>query len=312
VGDPQATAVATRLVWVAALLLAIGGVLVVLGGVRTDARARARLWTAYATEFGILAVVLIPAYLGIAALLVASLAIAALATAELYATLQAMGATPWTRLGVGLGAASILAAALGGDAWLSGLVFGAAVPLLLGAGTLRRAAGRRTVDTTAATLLGVVYPGVLLAHVLLLERLDGGFGYVVVLFALVEVNDSFALVAGTLVGGPRLWPRISPNKTLVGSLVGLGATMAVSSLLGFAAPAMPAAALVGAGVLVALLGQVGDLVASSIKRDAGIKDFSSLVPAQGGVLDIFDAFIFTAPAFYWYVRWVLASLRPAG
>jgi len=301
-----------RLLPVAGVLLAIGALLVVLGGMRTDASGRARLWTAYATEFAILAVVLIPAYLGIAALLAACLAIGTMAASELYAALQAIGASPWTRLGVGLGAASIVAAALGGDAWLYALVFGAAVPTLLGAEILRTAPPHRTVNMTSATLLGVVYPGVLLAHVLLLERLDGGFGYVVVLFALVEVNDSFALLAGVLFGGPRLWPRISPNKTLVGSLAGLVSTIAVALLLGFAAPSMPPAALVGAGVLVAMLAQAGDLVASSIKRDAGIKDFSRLIPAQGGVLDIFDAFIFTAPAFYWYVRWVVPSLRPAG
>jgi phosphatidate cytidylyltransferase len=62
-----------------------------------------------------------------------------------------------------------------------------------------------------------------------------------------------------------------------------------------------------AGGLIALLGLAGDLVASALKREAGLKDFSHLVPAQGGLLDIYDALIFTAPAFYYYANYLTAT-----
>jgi phosphatidate cytidylyltransferase len=308
VSDPQTNAIALRLVPVLAALLAIGAALVLLACLRTGPLNRTRLWTAYATEFGILAAILLPAYAGTRVLLLAFLVIAPLATRELFATLRPIGAAPWTALGVGVGAASLVVAALAGERALYAFVFAAVVPIVLGVGTLRRPAGSGNVKSTAATLFGVVYPNVLLAHVLLLERLDGGFGYVVLLFGLIEVNDSFALLVGTLVGGPRLWPRVSPNKTLVGSIAGFAATLGASRLLGFATPTLDAVALLGAGLLVAVLGQVGDLVASSIKRGAGVKDFGRLVPAQGGMLDIYDALIFTAPAFYGYIHLVVPAL----
>ena len=111
----------------------------------------------------------------------------------------------------------------------------------------------------------------------------------------------------SLVGGPKIWRRLSPNKTVAGSLAGLGATIAGAGLLAFAVPALTATQVIAAGLLIALAGQAGDLVASSIKRMAGVKDFSGLVPVQGGVLDIYDALIFSSPVFYWYVRFATAS-----
>ena len=97
-GDPQATAVGMRLLPIVAVLLAIGAVLLGLIGLRGGAQRRARLWTAYATEFGMLAVVLVPAYVSLAALLAACLVIGVTATRELSATLRVAGATPWSRL----------------------------------------------------------------------------------------------------------------------------------------------------------------------------------------------------------------------
>jgi phosphatidate cytidylyltransferase len=121
----------------------------------------------------------------------------------------------------------------------------------------------------------------------------------------VSLNDVFAFTVGKIVGGPKLLPATSPNKTVSGSLGALLLTTAFVALL--AGPVFAGTALagplhrIGLGLLVGALGQLGDLMLSSIKRDIGIKDMGTAIPGHGGLLDRFNSLLLVAPAVFHYV-----------
>ncbi len=148
-------------------------------------------------------------------------------------------------------------------------------------------------------LLGIFYVGLLPAFLLRMRDLPFGRDAVVLLYAAVFACDTFAYVTGRWWGRHRLWPRISPKKTWEGAIGGvMGATaVSLAGQLWFAEFLSPAVA-VGMGLLVGVVGQSGDLVESLLKREAGEKDSSQILPGHGGVLDRFDSLHLAAPAVY--------------
>ena len=245
-------------------------------------------------EILVLAAVFVPAYLGGPWMAAAVLLLAGMCAWELYGALDRTGARPHRALGVLAACAVVLATAVGG---LAGGFAVAGVGGTLLAPLLWRRAPRAVVAIATAA----VYPGLCLAHLLALSARADGFGDVVFCYGLVEVNDSIAFLAGRSLGGRRLWPELSPNKTVAGSVVGLAGTLALAPLFRFAVPALSAGQALGGAALLAVGGQVGDLVASRFKRKGGVKDYGSLVPAHGGVLDVYDSLIFVSPFFYYYL-----------
>lgn len=138
--------------------------------------------------------------------------------------------------------------------------------------------------------------GAYLALILLaghgLIALHGGPGpaWVLWLFAVVIASDVAGYFAGRLIGGPKFWPAISPNKTWSGTVAG----WLLAGVVGwvFAGPLGAApAGLALASMLLALAGQMGDIAESAMKRRKGVKDSSTLIPGHGGLLDRFDALI---------------------
>jgi phosphatidate cytidylyltransferase len=127
-----------------------------------------------------------------------------------------------------------------------------------------------------------------------LIALRDSFGWVWVLWLVLLVigSDVAGYFAGRLLGGPKLWPRVSPKKTWSGTVAGWG----LAAILGTAfMPVLGAdTGLVLVSVLVAMAGQAGDIAESAIKRHAGVKDSSALIPGHGGVMDRFDAMIAAA------------------
>lgn len=152
---------------------------------------------------------------------------------------------------------------------------------------------------------GVLYAGaVMLAPALLRASPTQGLAAMLWLYAIVWGTDIGAYFGGRLLGGPKLWPAVSPGKTWSGAFVGTG----VSTLLALivAAVATPVslrwAPLIGLGLAVSALSQGGDLFESAMKRRAGVKDSSHLIPGHGGLMDRLDGFI-VAAAFAAVVAW---------
>lgn len=147
-------------------------------------------------------------------------------------------------------------------------------------------------------MAALIYLPICLAAYLRVWHTDSAGLAAAFLYIVVAANDAFAMIVGQLLGRHPLAPRISPAKTMEGALGGiiiaslLAATM--SQALGWFWP-------FGAvlGVAISAAGVVGDLIESSWKRALGLKDLSTLLGAQGGVFDRFDALIFAAPIFCW-------------
>lgn len=179
------------------------------------------------------------------------------------------------RLGVGvLAGFGVFAAQWGGPALLALLL----APVAMAA-TPRREKG----------LLSVYMLAMLIAAVGIIDLDHRGAVIVVWLACIVIVSDVMGYFAGRQIGGPLFWPAISPKKTWSGTIAGwLGAAVLGA---GFALWQGKGWGLVYISPLVAMAGQTGDIVESLIKRRAGVKDTSRLIPGHGGVLDRFDALI---------------------
>jgi phosphatidate cytidylyltransferase len=162
--------------------------------------------------------------------------------------------------------------------------------------------------TVALQALGLAYWGWLLLHWLLLQRLEDGYGLIVTLCTMVLVNDNSAFFFGKLFGknSPKFAPRISPNKTWVGFAGGVLGTVLVAWGFGFALPRLSLVQRLLLGVVIGVAIPVGGLLESAMKRDAGVKDSSALIPGHGGVMDRFDSWAFSAPLLYILMRWFAA------
>jgi len=153
----------------------------------------------------------------------------------------------------------------------------------------------------APALIGILYiPNLLVAQWYL--RLKG-YEWIFLLYGCVWVSDSFAYYIGKGMGKSKLYPEVSPNKTVegaVGSL--LGGTVAAMLLGSLMMRELGFLTLVFIGISIGAITIVGDLVESMFKRDAGVKDSSSLIPGHGGVLDKIDSALFAGPILYWISR----------
>jgi len=122
-----------------------------------------------------------------------------------------------------------------------------------------------------------------------LIALRNGFGIAMIvwLLAVVIASDVMGYFAGRILGGPKFWPKVSPKKTWSGTVAGwIGAALVG---WGFYAAGLGGAALIWLSPVLAFAGQLGDIAESAIKRRAGVKDSSNLIPGHGGVMDRFDA-----------------------
>jgi phosphatidate cytidylyltransferase len=138
---------------------------------------------------------------------------------------------------------------------------------------------------------GVLYGG---AFVLALTALradpEWGLFAILLLFALVWTTDIAGYFAGRVLQGPKLWPRVSPNKTWSGALVGTLAAVIAAIVVAKLARLGHVWAIAALGGALSIVGQAGDLLESGIKRRFGVKDASHIIPGHGGVMDRLDAF----------------------
>jgi phosphatidate cytidylyltransferase len=175
----------------------------------------------------------------------------------------------------------------------------AAFPVLFVA-TLGRAGRGGTTIAIAGTLLGIVWVGLAFAHAELLRERPHGGGVTLDVVLGTVLGDTAAYAGGRLFGRRPLAPSISPGKTVEGLLCGmLIAILAVFIAGRFQSPWMTSGHALLLGLVVALVGPIGDLFESLIKRDAGAKDTGSVFGAHGGALDRVDAALFTIVAGYY-------------
>jgi len=161
------------------------------------------------------------------------------------------------------------------------------------------------VQRTALGIFAFMLFGAGLAHLGYMANDPGYRPIVLLLLTAVALNDVAAFTFGKLIGGRKLLPATSPNKTLSGALGALVTTSVVVALLAGAifagTPMGHPALLLLFGAIVSIAGQCGDLMLSSIKRDLGIKDMGVLLPGHGGVLDRFNSLLLVAPAAFHFI-----------
>jgi phosphatidate cytidylyltransferase len=231
-------------------------------------------------------------------------ALAAIGLREYYAIVRHREIAPEAIGGIITGAL-IVAAGYWNDVLLTnGMLLLAIVVVSL----LHLGRGSQTVAGLASSAYGLVYVGWFGAHLVMLHAEPGiGRGLVTLLFASVILTDSAAYCVGSLIGRHKMAPRISPNKSWEGAVAGLVAAVAGGGILwavhtqgvaGFL-PAWGLIAYLVAAGCISVGGQVGDLIESSLKRDAGVKDSGVFFPGHGGVLDRCDGFLFASPVLYY-------------
>ena len=280
-----------------------------------------RLLTASVLIPGVLYIIILGGYPYLVTVLVFGL----LAQREFYQLIEGKGARPLTTVGLSFGAAVI------GVAWLSSeyhaMLLMTASLLVLMVGQLGKARIHEALASISGTFFGVFYVAWLLSHAVLLRffyrsaeahsseqslsalGLDPNSGIFLTIFCLVAVVlcDAGAYFAGRAWGRRKLAPDISPNKSVEGAVGGIVAgtlaALLAKAIFGVFWPEQSAilswtAALVMAMVL-CVVGIVGDLVESLVKRDAEVKDTGALLPGMGGVLDRIDSPLLAFPAMYY-------------
>jgi phosphatidate cytidylyltransferase len=226
---------------------------------------------------------------------------------EFFAMAEAAGLRPLTPLGLGggllLSAAQFFASP--GPWVVATLALLVALPLV---GLLMSVDGQKdAASRSGITLLGMFYVAGLLSFVALLRAMEGGSVYVLYLILVTWTGDTGAFYVGRAVGRWPLCPAISARKTVEGAVAGLVCSVLASWLasLWLWRALGPVAGLV-LGCVLGVLGQLGDLCESLLKRSFGVKDAGALIPGHGGILDRVDSLLFTGPALYCAVlaRWV--------
>ena len=162
-----------------------------------------------------------------------------------------------------------------------------------------------SLERASATAFGLIYIAAPLGTLVLIHRLGGSESVLLLLFTII-VSDSAQYYIGRLLGRRPLAPAISPKKTVEGALGGLViGTLFVVSIGRLVFPFVQVMSLTVLGIVLVALGIAGDLFESRLKRTAGVKDSSTLIPGHGGMLDRIDALLPTAPAFYLFLLEVM-------
>lgn len=175
-------------------------------------------------------------------------------------------------------------------------------PLLVAGAALAALLARGAAERRADAAYGVIYIGPACIALIWLRGLDAGLSWTLLLFAVTWFADIFAFVVGSILKGPKLWPRFSPNKTWSGFFGGLAAASLAAVGIDFLSRHLPALPDLNLGwtmaALIGLLGglstMMGDLWESMLKRRFGVKDSGDLIPGHGGLLDRVDGLMFAA------------------
>ncbi|MBQ6635501.1 MAG: phosphatidate cytidylyltransferase [Lachnospiraceae bacterium] len=170
---------------------------------------------------------------------------------------------------------------------------------------------RRKSSNATGAVAAFLYVPVMMSFLLRTRSLSHGIWLYLLIFICSSVSDVCALAVGMAIGRHKLAPVLSPKKTIEGALGGIAGSALVSCLIAVlirrfepGINAVPVFLIIG--ICGSIIGQTGDLAASAIKRNHGIKDYGHLIPGHGGIMDRFDSVIFTAPVIY-YLSFLLMA-----
>jgi len=156
----------------------------------------------------------------------------------------------------------------------------------------------------STTIFGIIYVSWFLSFLIKIRYLDNGFGLLALILIITKLGDIGAYLIGGRFGKTPLMPRISPKKSVEGAIGGLLfsvlGSLACKELVRFSFMH-----LLAVGLFLGILAQLGDLSESMMKRDCQVKDSSNIIPGIGGILDLTDSLLFTAPVFYFYIIYVV-------
>lgn len=218
---------------------------------------------------------------------------------EFYGMAKAGGWRPLTSLGMGSGLALSCMEFLGTPApWLISAMTGVVILLLISL-LVGGTEPKEAVSRGAITLFGLIYVAGLLSFPALLRAMASGRIYIFYLVFVTWAGDTGAFYVGSLMGKRPLCPSVSPRKTVEGSVGGLVCSVLASGLakLWFW-EGLGAVEIVAMGVGLGVMGQIGDLCESMLKRGFGVKDTGALIPGHGGLLDRVDSLLFAGPVLY--------------
>jgi len=223
---------------------------------------------------------------------------------ELTRMLEQAGRPVQRRLGVLAGVA--VTASFGASRMLDPLLLPALV-LTLAVGCIFAVPifrGAPAIEPAANTLLAVMYVGWLVGYGILLHHTSPrGDELILFVVGVTWVGETAAYAIGSTLGRRPLAPVVSPKKTVEGAVAQVLASVVTAGVLAaWLLPTCAFGALLGAGALLGVVGQIGDLAESVIKRTVGLKDTAALIPGHGGVLDRVDSLLFNLPAFYYISR----------
>ena len=182
-----------------------------------------------------------------------------------------------------------------GPAWVVAMLVSST--LLLLAACIFSSPIEAGLERVAIGLSGLLYCSATLGFLVLLPRKS-----ILVLFAIIWIGDAAAYYGGSAFGRHSLAPRISPKKTVEGAVAGLIGSLGAGMTLGTWLLGWPWLKVLEISFLTAVVGQIGDLAESLLKRSAGVKDSSSILPGHGGILDRLDSLFFATPVFYWFLN----------
>lgn len=227
---------------------------------------------------------------------------------EFFRMLEHKGISMYKYFGIGMGAIIPMSIAFRFELTKSWeLLFIVLAVLALILMQFKRRAHTGVVVDISTTLFGILYVAWFLSFLIKIRYLPGGAGLLTLILMITKLGDIGAYLIGMRFGRTPLIPRISPKKSVEGALGGLlfsilGA-LAGGTFLGFSR--FNPLHLCAMGVFFGVLGQLGDLSESLMKRDCHIKDSGGIFPGIGGTLDAVDSLLFTAPVFYFYMSVVL-------
>ncbi len=155
-------------------------------------------------------------------------------------------------------------------------------------------------QNVAGGLLGIFYV-LLFLFFFLTRTLENGFNWVVVMLAGTWAGDTIAFIIGKKFGRRKLFPQLSPGKTIEGALSGIAGCMLMIALVNQFIAMTSFQFSIILGLTLGVTGIAGDLFESSLKRAAGIKDSGEIIPGHGGILDRFDSLFFIAPVTYYFI-----------